>query len=131
MAKVKDAIEEWVKGLKDYQCFPSEFRIVFPRECDGCGEAISKLRKSMSQQFGGTTEWDGDGCWIDPKGKEICEPVKVLMSAHNCAKLEEAKKIGEAIVEATKIANQEAVFISAGNKFYILPKEGLIPKEKE
>ena len=123
---VNDAVEKWVNqhGGGKY-CSPNGFQIIFPTDCGSCDTAIHDLRKTMSQLFGGTTEWKGHGCWYDANGNEVCEGVQILQSAHNCSRPDQAKQLGEAIIRATTTAKQDAVFIAAGHKFYILPKEAL------
>lgn len=121
MAKVKgeDKILEWIEeGRKYIRCFPSSFQVIFPSKCDKCPEAIETIRKTWSEELGGTTEWDGYGCWLNEKGEAVCEDVKIIMSAHNCTDPQSAEKVGNAVLKAGRIAEQEEVIVSAGNKFF-------------
>jgi len=117
---VRDALNEWLKRIPGRICFMDVFHIVFPSECPKCPEAIKKIRKVLAEEYGGTTEWDGYGCWINPRGETECEPVKYIMSAHRCTDREKAKKIAEAIAEAAETAEQEAVFVGGGGNFFII-----------
>lgn len=120
--KSKDLVEEWVKGIKGKTCFPDKFQIIFPTECNGCKEAIDLLRDTMVESFNGSTEWNGYGCWVGEKEPKetVCESVKVLESAHHCADVAIAQKLGNAIIKSAKIADQMDILISAGNKFHLL-----------
>ena len=121
----RDAVEKWLSNIKGAVCYPDKFEVVFPSKCETCPEALSVLRKTISEEFGGTSEFDGQGCWVDKKGKEICEPVKHIFSSHHCADKKVAEKLGNALITATEKAKQEALFVGAGNKFFVIPKESL------
>lgn len=126
MGAVRDALEEWASKIRGRVCLPDVFQVVYPREFE---DSIERIRRVLSREFGGTTEWDGYGCWIDERGEEVCEPVKVIMSAHHCTDAVGAAMIAETLAEVAEKDKQEAVFIGAGNKFFVLPTRALKPPE--
>lgn len=83
------------------------------------------ISSKMADKFGGTTEWNGDGCWIDDKGNKICEPIKVITSFHNCTDEEKARELINTIKEAGELTNQQAISLKGTNKFYIVPPKYL------
>ena len=120
-----EGLDGWLQGIsKGSKCYPQSFQVIFPRtskECSNCDEAVKKISSKMSEEFGGTTEWDGNGCWADDKNNEICEPVKIITSAHNCTDLSKAKSLINIIKQAGLDTNQKAVAVKGTNKFYIIP----------
>jgi len=78
---VRDALNEWLKRIPGRICFMDVFHIVFPSECPKCPEAIKKIRKVLAEEYGGTTEWDGYGCWINPRGETECLLIAFLRLA--------------------------------------------------
>lgn len=119
-----EKLDDWLENIKGSVCFPHSFQVIFPRTselCPNCNEAIKRISSKMSEQFGGTTEWNGDGCWVDDKGNKICEPVKIIQSAHNCTDLSKAKALVDTIKQAGIDTKQQTIAVKGTNKFFIIP----------
>jgi hypothetical protein len=123
-----DRMHQWVRQFSNGEtCYPNSLTVVFPSSsnaCPNCDEAIDKIRKAMNENFKGSTEWDSDGCWWDDDNKKVvCEKGKVLWGANQCFNRDKAEKVGNAIIEATQMAYQSAVFVGTGNTVHIIDKK--------
>jgi hypothetical protein len=96
-------------------------QIMFPKY-DNQGHKLTTpkmLEKELCQKFGGCTVYDGNGSWINNKGKLYAEPVSIIQTAYkNTAK--NKSFIKKLIVKYGKLSSQEAVFLSLNNKAKII-----------
>jgi len=122
MAKIEDAIEEWLKTVRGGVCYTEKLKFYAPTCYGKCINAVNKLISKINETFGGSTVYNAEGCWIDPEGNLECEPVKVIEAAHNCTTSETAKEIAKAITDYAKEANQEYLAIEEGS-FFIAPSK--------
>lgn len=117
--------EEWERRLshrKGVSCLPYHVQVAIPDKCSGCAEAYKKLRLGMTGLFGGTTVYDADGFWLDDKGSEIRDHVKIVESAHSCMSPEQGKRFEALVGTVTRMANQQALFIRSGQAM-IVPRK--------
>jgi len=111
---VESQIEKIAKTIKGARCLRGNVLVSFPklhpRRRTELKEQLEAIRKTMCETFGGTTEWEGEGCWVDNSGRTICEPVRVYYSAHQCFDdAEKAEKFFETLKRVGREAEQEAV----------------------
>jgi len=128
---IESQIEKIAKTIKGAVCLRGNVLVSFPKLHPTRGtelkEQLEAIRKTMSEAFGGTTEWEGEGCWVDDSGRTICEPVRVYYSAHNCFEDgEKAHKFFETLKRVGREAEQQAVFINVEGTSYIFS-----PREEE
>lgn len=126
-------IDEWLEQYKKTAsvCTPKGFTIYFPRECPECPAALKQLTREVADIFGGVTEWDGDGCWIDRETKQkVCEPVRVIQVFHKCTDPKDRDKFTDALKFAGKRAKQTEVGIRGTDVFYSIRTDVLSPPKK-
>jgi len=118
--------ETWEKRWKRKPgavCLPYTIQVVIPHTCKpDCAKAYRRLRREMTELFGGSTTYDAEGLWIDAKGVEIPDKVKVIESAHSCMTSETEKAFERAVYEAAAMAKQEAMAIKTGQYLIISTK---------
>lgn len=113
--------ERWAKR-RGAVCLPYNVQVIIPHTCEPeCPKAYEKLRKGMTKLFGGTTIYDATGYWIDDKGKEVPDDVKVVESAHSCMDDKQARRFRELVNSVAKMARQDAISVKTG-QFMIIPK---------
>jgi hypothetical protein len=102
-------------------CLRGNVLVSFPAAFE---KELDEIKRAMNDAFGGLTQWSGEGCWVNPENKLVCEPVVVLYSAHDCFKdREKAAKFLEKLLKMGEEAKQESVFINTeGVSFIVSPK---------
>mgnify|MGYP000723862815 CR=1 FL=1 len=133
---VESQIERIAKRIKGATCLRGNVIVSFPKLHPKKGtelkEQLEAIRRVMSEAFGGTTEWDGFGCWVSEVGKTICEPVRVYYSAHMCFKdSDKALQFFKTLKRAGIEADQEAVFINVEGTSYIFSPKKIEGIEEE
>jgi len=121
--KPRDALEAWLEEVASYPggiCYVDTVKFYLPT-CEGkCQDAVVRFIKTVNKIFGGSTNYEAEGCWVDPEGQLICEPVVVVESSHHCTDEEQAKTIANALLKYAEEANQQYLAVSQG-KFYSFP----------
>jgi hypothetical protein len=116
-SQVRDAIEEWLKGIKGVTCFTEKMKVYAPTCYGKCIDAVNELIYELNKMFGGSTVYDAEGYYV-MNGREVKEPVKVIEIGHRCTDSETARKFGEAVAKYATRAEQSAIAIHQ-NDFYI------------
>lgn len=55
----------------------TQIKIYVPKAADHVGDAREHLEHKLGAFFGGWTEYDGRGAWVNKNGETIKEPVRV------------------------------------------------------
>jgi len=119
MGRVDDELEKFMAGIRAATCFRERMKVYAPTCHDKCMPAVEKLTERLDKVFGGSTVYDAEGRWFNPKTKEVeVEPVKVIEVAHHCTKEPEAKDAAEAIRDYAAEAKQYSISFDQGS-FYI------------
>ena len=127
MPTVKDALEEWLKGIRGVVCYTEMLKIYAPTCYGKCINAVEKLLDRLNKVFGGSTVYkECQGCWFNEEENRMeCEPVWVIEIGHRCLSEREAREVVEAILEYAKEANQQYIAVR-GNNFYIASREDML-----
>ncbi|MEM2187760.1 MAG: hypothetical protein QW692_00155 [Nitrososphaerota archaeon] len=125
--RVRDALEEWMESIPGVVCYTEVVKFYLPT-CDGkCVDAVKRFVSKVNRVFGGSTNYEAMGCWVDDKGETLCEPVIVVESGHHCTSRDQADIIAKALAEYAEEAKQQYLAVSQG-KFYIFPSKPLIKR---
>jgi len=112
-----------MKKLEGMVCLPHRLLVSFPTRPEKTDRPIEKILNDisvkMSEAFGGVSQWDAEGCWVDSNKNLVCEPVKLFYSAFNCSSPAGLREVLATIKKAGKEAHQEALFVSADETAYI------------
>jgi len=116
----RDEFNKYLSRLEG-TCLPEMLTIYAPTCYGECIDAVLELREKIDRITGGSTTYQAEGCFI-MNGEDVCEPVMVIETAHQCFGKDEANEVGKAITEYGKKANQEYIAVKQG-KFYIVKTE--------
>ncbi len=121
-------LDKFLNSIRGRVCFTQVLRVYTPTCYGKCDEAVNELSADLARDFGGTTMYEKvQGCWVDPKDKLECEPVKVIELAHECATRDDLRKLAKAIVKYSQKANQHSIGIRNGS-FYIAESKELLER---
>jgi len=127
---LRESLEEFLKSVRGVTCYQDRIRIYAPTCYGECIDAVNRLNEKVSKLLGGSTVYDAEGCWVNPRGETECEPVRVIESAYRCIDPETARGVVEAIAEYGVEAKQQALAVEQGS-FYIASTSEVIEKIKE
>jgi hypothetical protein len=125
---VEYELDKFLGSIKDNVCYTQTIRVFVPT-CQGkCTQAVKTLHKELTDYFEGSTMYESvRGCWREPDGAMICEPVKVIELGHNCATREDLQALSKAIVKYSQVAKQHSIGIQNGS-FHITESKRLLER---
>jgi hypothetical protein len=129
---IESQIEKMAKKIKGAFCLRGNVMVSFPTNHPETktrmDKQLNKISMVMSKAFGGTTEWEGWGCWVEEgKNEPICEPVRIFYSAHDCFKDSKApQEFFKTLKEVGLEGKQKALFVNAEGTSYIFSPEAEI-----
>jgi len=129
---IESQVEKIAKKIKGAFCLRGNVMVSFPTQHPETGrrmdEQLNKISMVMSRAFGGTTEWEGWGCWVEEgKDKPTCEPVRIFYSAHDCFTDSKApQEFFKTLKEVGLEGKQKALFVNAEGTSYIFSPEAEI-----
>jgi len=117
---VKRVLEEFLGRIKGTTCYRDKITIYAPTCRGKCVDVVNELEKDINRIFGGSTSWEGRGCWYNPEIQDVeCEPVRVIEAAHNCITEKQARQLAQALMDYARDAQQYALAVSENGAFYI------------
>jgi len=119
----RDALEAWLDRVTRKtggECYTDVIKFYLPTCRGKCRDAVNEFITKINKIFGGSTNYEATGCWIDEEGELLCEPVVVVESGHHCTKPHEAEEVGRALLTYAKKAGQRWLSVRQG-KFYLFP----------
>lgn len=91
-----------------------EARIIFPRETPNQNTAIYQMNRAIIAEFGGASEFVGNGFWKAPNGKEFAEEIIAFDIAYEPSDENDAK-LYDIAWHAMNQAGEQSVYLRYGN----------------